>query len=148
MKMSTKVLVLSFLVFLLFASSLMAEFEVLEGGLKPAGDGRWKRFGKGGDEASPFYYNSESITKISDNVIQVWMKSDSPTIKVYDYTLFRIDCKKRMFVELEKYIYEKRMRENVQIEENINPSPETSWRGIKPESIVEDLYNIVCNKKN
>jgi hypothetical protein len=143
MKISIKVF-LVLLVVTLFASKVMAE-----GGLKQptaGAEGRWKPFScirslMSGFEHCPFFYDSESITKISDNVIQVWTKTPREG-EGDDLNLYQIDCKKRMFVELD--YYEKGKWENA----HFNPSPETSWKGVKPESFIEDLYYIICNKKD
>ena len=121
----------------------------------------WKYYGR--TEWGDSYYDRQSIKKISQDILEVWTKEVVTSKKQKDFMI-----KSRQNYELSPrgfrdYAMELSLKEfNCSTEEmrylavvDYNAANKIidsvdftgKWRQVIPDSIVEDLYNIVCKSK-
>ena len=121
----------------------------------------WKYYGR--TEWSDSYYDRHSIKKISQDILEVWTKEVVTSKKQKDLmikSLQRYDSSPRGFrdyaVELsfkEINCATEEMRYLAIVDYNaVNKMIDSvdftgKWRQVSPDSIGEDLYNIVCKSK-
>jgi len=100
---------------------------------------RWNYYATDGNKGK-HYYDIESIVR--GKTIKVWETSIGGTFKKWR-SLREINCVTREYRILQS---------TIEYEENLNLAPKilsepTLWEGIEPETWMETLYDIMCEKK-
>ena len=123
------------ILFLLFVAVLSVNAKDL--------DKRWKYFATNVVGCN-FYYDTESIIYLPNNVVKVWEKSLCPETTGYVVlemkTLKEIDCNKRTYRQL-------RMEGTKKDGSGIFDFEPSGYDEISPESWMETLYHTVCKKQ-
>ena len=100
----------------------------------------WKQWFRMGDHV--IYYDIESITRPSKNIVRVWTKYvfEKNSILDYQLTLYEIDCTQRIARELSASTYTK---EGKLVKEGSEVHLK-DWFLIEPGSMAEVLLKKVC----
>jgi hypothetical protein len=129
---------------------------------KDANGADWTWFGKGQNSFLLFFYDSESINFLSNNIIRVWVKiipeSEEDRVRYiqdtrkedqtipdnwgFSTSLFEINCKNKTYTCIQSTTYSIK---NELIKSDIAKYP---YKEITPETIMETLSKIVCAKKD
>lgn len=134
MKISIKYFALSSLLLgtIFFSSNMNAREE------------KWKYYATGEDRTK-HYYDSESVTYVSDNIVKLWEKtitSEASTSLTKELKTFReMDCSKRRYRVLELRV---KFRDGSEKEQSFsNPR----WMDIPQNTWLDALYEMLCKGK-
>ncbi len=104
----------------------------------------WKLYNYDTDKYDSHYYDTESITHPSKNIVRVWVKtiySKRGTEEDSILVLQEIDCGLRKIRSLSKKFY---FKEEEKLGSMAEESSESKWSFIIPDSLPEYLYKAVC----
>jgi len=131
-----QIIVIQLILFLPFVAEQAASAENL--------DNRWKYFASN-VAGCKFYYDSESVICLPNNVVKVWEKSLCPETTGYVVlemtTLKEIDCNKRTYRQLQ-------MEGTKKDGSGVFDFQPSGYGEIRPESLTETLYHTICKKNN